>query len=56
MQPSFPLFGCLSYGPQNGFSSPHSVAIDRWDRLWVADRGNNRTVAYDAQTLDLLFQ
>jgi len=29
------------------FSSPHSVAVDHLDRLWIADRGNNRTVTVD---------
>ena len=27
----------------NDFASPHSVAVDQLQRLWVADRDNNRT-------------
>jgi len=30
-----------------GFSSPHSVSVDHLARLWIADRGNNRTVTVD---------
>jgi len=28
------------------FSSPHSIAVDQLQRVWVADRGNNRVVLY----------
>lgn len=28
------------------FSSPHSVAVDHLGRVWVADRGNNRTQVF----------
>ncbi len=32
-------FGTSNYD----FASPHSIAIDQMQRLWVADRNNNRT-------------
>ena len=30
----------------NGFASPHLIAIDAFDRLYVADTGNNRVAIY----------
>jgi hypothetical protein len=48
--------GLNSTGPgPSQFSSPHSLAYQaRFDRLFVADRGNNRTQVFNASTGDFL--
>ncbi len=48
------VFGQSSFGTdtfstsQEGMDSPRSVALDRRGRLWVADRGNNRVLMFEA--------
>jgi len=36
-------------GPAISFDQPHSLAVDRIGRLWVADRLNNRTLTFDSK-------
>jgi DNA-binding beta-propeller fold protein YncE len=35
-------------GPSQ-FNLPHNIWIDRWDRLWVCDRENNRIQIFDTE-------
>jgi len=38
--------GSAGSGPGQ-FDSPHSIGVDHLDRIWVADRGNNRTQTFN---------
>jgi len=37
----------VDYIIEHDFLHPHSIAYDQWDRVWVADRENNRTQVFN---------
>ncbi|MGH0167905.1 UNVERIFIED_CONTAM: hypothetical protein FKN15_059927 [Acipenser sinensis] len=47
------MHGEKGTGPAQ-FYIPHSVAVDSFERVWVADRGNKRIQAFNAVTGDWL--